>query len=182
MIKASTRVLHAGVWALVSLLAGAACSAPEAEQAAAKPSPSPSRAVQACSLLDVEFVGKTFIQTYEPFVGTSLEEEAGKRPWGCTWGSRLNYASVKEVDQSLYLGVVKDSKAELVPQGIAAQESYAVWPKDEEQDMRFAFTVKSRYFLFDVVPSRDGEYLRNQQNSIGQDLLRVLIPHMEERL
>ncbi|MEU6059287.1 hypothetical protein [Streptomyces sp. NPDC047097] len=32
----------------------------------------------------------------------------------------------------------------------SAQRSAA----DEEQDMRFAFTVNSRYFLFDVVPSR----------------------------
>ncbi|MFD3975764.1 hypothetical protein [Streptomyces cyaneofuscatus] len=182
MIKLGLRVAHAGVWALGSLFAVVGCSTPEAEQTAAKPSPSPSRTVQACSLLDVEFVGETFIQTYEPFVGTPLEEEVGKRPWGCTWGSRLNYAAVREVDQSLYLSVVKDPKAELVSQGMAEQDSYGVWPKDEEQDMRFAFTVKSRYFLFDVVPSRDGEYLRNEQNRIGQDLLRVLIPGMEEAL
>ncbi|MER7818602.1 hypothetical protein [Streptomyces sp. NPDC096153] len=65
---------------------------------------------------------------------------------------------------------------------MAKQESYGVWPDDEEEDMRFAFTVKSRYFLFDVVPSRDGDYYRFEQNSIGQGLLRVLIPGMEEAL
>ncbi|MFI2457922.1 hypothetical protein [Streptomyces sp. NPDC019539] len=182
MITPTTRALRLTAWALGGLFAAVACAAPEADRTAAKPSPSPSRAVNACSLLDLEYIGQTFTQRVEPFVGTPLEEVDGKRPWGCTWGSRLSYASVEEVSQSHYISVTKDPKVRLVSQGMAQQESYGVWPDDEEEDMRFAFTVKSRYFLFDVVPSRDGDYYGFEQNSIGQGLLRVLIPSMEETL
>ena len=137
----------------------------------------------ACSLIDTEELPGIFGRygEYEAFVGTRPDPVDGKRPWGCTWGNPTSYASVQEVSREDYRNRLGAPGVQLIPQGMAKGESFRVRSADDES-MMFAFTVGARHFLFDVVPSRDGDYPQFAQEEIGQDLLRLLVPAMEDAL
>jgi hypothetical protein len=175
------------VLVLVGVLAVAGCSAAASgdsasrEGAAAKTGPA--QKASACSLLDVDELPLIFGRYggNEAFVGTRPDPVDGKRPWGCTWGNPTSYASVLEVSREDYRTRLEAPGVRLIPQGMAKGESFAVWPADDEP-MTFAFTVGTRHYHFEVVPSRDGDYPGFMQNEIGQNVLRLLIPAMEEAL
>ncbi|MFE4617126.1 hypothetical protein ACFRJ7_13545 [Streptomyces sp. NPDC056747] len=120
----------------------------------------------------------TFV-TQEPFTGTQLDPVDGKRPWGCTWGSRTSYVSVEEVSPEDYSATIKAPGAHAVPLNIGTGESFSVYPADDDRPMRFAFTTGDHSYHLDVVPARDGNYPRYRQGDIGTKLLRLLIPAIE---
>ncbi len=163
------------VLVLAGVLAVGGCSAAQPadrEQKSGGPEPS------ACSLLNVEDVRTTF-RSQEPFTGTPLDRVDGKRPWGCTWGSRTSYASVEEVSPEEYSATIKAPGALAVPLNIGTGESFSVYPADDDQPMKLAFATGDRSYKLDVVPARDGDYPRYRQGDIGIELLRLLVPAVE---
>ncbi|MXM66126.1 hypothetical protein GR925_22430 [Streptomyces sp. HUCO-GS316] len=167
----------AGVFAV----AGCSTAGGSSSQDKRPPKAVSARKGKACSLLNVDELPGIFGE-YEDFVGTRLDPVDGKRPWGCTWGNRTSYASVEEVSREVYRTGLEAPGVRSIPQGMGKGESFGVWPADEDDPMTFAFTVGARHYRFEVVPSRDGDYPRFEQNRIGQDLLRLLIPAMEDTL
>lgn len=169
---------------LLGVLSVAGCSTAEPggsssqDKRTSKDVPTPE--ASACSLLDSDEVRRIFGE-YDAFASTRPDPVDGKRPWGCTWGSPTAYASVQEVSREDYRTGLEAPGVRLIPQGMGKGESFEVRPHDDEP-RRFAFTVGARYYSFDVVPSRDGDYARFEQSRIGEDLLRLLIPAMEDTL
>ncbi|MFI7292150.1 hypothetical protein ACIBRY_36795 [Streptomyces anulatus] len=136
------------------------------------------REPSACSLLNADDVRQTF-GSVDTFVGTRPDPVEGERPWGCTWGSQTSYVSVEEVNREAYRAETKAPGALLTPQNIGTGDSFAVYPADKEQPMWFVFTTGGRFYHLDVVPSRDGDYPRYKQGDIGTNVLRLLIPAIE---
>ncbi len=165
------------VLVLAGFLAVAGCSAAEPADSG-EGGASAAAEASACSLLNAEDVRQAFGAT-ESFTGTRPDPVGGKRPWGCTWGSRSSYASVGEVSHEDYRAGIKAPGVLLVPQNIGTGDSFAVYPADDDKPMRFAFTTGNRFYHLEVIPARDGDYPRYEQGGIGTKLLRLLVPAIE---
>lgn len=169
---------------VAGLLAAAGCSA-DASGSGSGGGHGGGKATQkpsACSLLKPDDVRTAFGGVGDPFNSTRPDAIDGQRPWGCTWGNQASYASVAETDAERYRADIKAPGGDVIPQNIGEGDSFAVYPADDDEPMRFAFTVGSAYYRLTVVPARDGDYPRFQQSDIGTDLLRLLIPAMEGAL
>lgn len=166
------------VLALAGLLVVMGCTSAESGGQDAKAT---AKEPSACSLLNTDDVRMAFGEL-DTFAATRPDAVDGKRPWGCTWGNRTAYASVREIDRAYYRAGIKAPGARVIPQNMGKGDSFAVYPADEDEPMWFVFTVGSRYFKLEVVPSRDGDYLRYQQGDIGADVLRLLVPAMDDSL
>ncbi|MEV7403402.1 hypothetical protein AB0N93_23805 [Streptomyces sp. NPDC091267] len=175
------RLRHGFVHVLVlaGALAMGGCSAsrpPTDSEEGAGPAP---KKASTCALLNADDVRQAF-DSPETFAGTRPDPVDGKRPWGCTWGSQTSYASVEQVSREDYRAGIEAPGVRLVPQNIGTGDSFAVYPADKSQPMRFAFTTGSRsYYYLHVVPARDGDYPSYEPGDIGTKLLRLLIPAIE---
>ncbi|MER5278909.1 hypothetical protein ABT025_24615 [Streptomyces sp. NPDC002809] len=165
------------VLVLAGFLAVAGCSASEPSDSGEKAA-RPAVKATVCSLLNADDVRQAFGST-EAFTGTQPDPVGGKRPWGCTWGSRSSYASVGEVSHEDYRAGIEAPGVLLIPQNIGTGDSFAVHPADDAEPMEFAFTTGDRFYRLEVIPARDGDYPRYRQGDIGTTLLRLLIPAIE---
>ncbi|MEU2238688.1 hypothetical protein ABZ572_04685 [Streptomyces sp. NPDC018338] len=78
-----------------------------------------------------------------------------------------------------YSATIKVPGALAVLLNIGTGESFSVYPAGDDQPMKLAFATGDRSYELDVVPARDGDHPRYRQGGIGIELLRLLVPAVE---
>ncbi|MFI6444266.1 hypothetical protein [Kitasatospora sp. NPDC050543] len=130
-------------------------AAPSTPAVTATPTPvAGPRPDDACTMLTAAQV-TTAIGTTDRFVGTHPDPASDGSPvWGCTWGSHLSYASLREVTVNQFaLSIGGSDTATTIIPGIGDQAVLASRKSDGSQP-HLAFMAGFRYYVLSVVVDR----------------------------
>ncbi|MFC8451319.1 hypothetical protein [Kitasatospora sp. NPDC057223] len=127
------------------------------------------RPADACTMLTAAQVSAA-VGTSDRFVGTHPDPaQDGSEVWGCTWGSHLSYASLRELTavQFAYSIGSPDLTATRVP-GIGDQALIAV-KKSNGGTPHLAFLAGLRYYVLEVVVDRGSHDATNADQEIAAE-------------
>ncbi|MFJ2186962.1 hypothetical protein ACIOJE_03230 [Kitasatospora sp. NPDC087861] len=131
----------------------ASTSAPTAASTSAAGSAG-KRPDDACTLLTSPQVVQT-VGTSGPFTGTHPDPGSdGTRPWGCTWGSRESYASIREMPMANLARVTADPELSVTPFPAVGQEAVLTTRKGTGARPFVYFVADGRLYLVEVTKSR----------------------------
>ncbi|MEE1783109.1 hypothetical protein PUR71_09290 [Streptomyces sp. SP17BM10] len=129
-----------------------ATSVPDAVVPTATPSAQPAgnRPADPCSVLTNDQVtGALAASTPLRAEGASTEEA-----WGCTWGSRQSYVSIKELDAARFTAVTAGSQSASSPLPGIGDDAVLVKNKEDGRMPKVVFTVAGHHYSIEAVADR----------------------------
>ncbi|MEV6521281.1 hypothetical protein AB0M43_04955 [Longispora sp. NPDC051575] len=121
------------------------------------PSPSPSpvdrRPVDGCTVLTSDIISAA-LDSPGPFKGVATEPIEGFRDWGCIWVTGKSYASLRELEFSLYMGFTTESTWKFTQVDGIGSRAYIGGRQDGTTPM-LLFAVDGRYYALQVSKAKD---------------------------
>ncbi|MFB7616070.1 hypothetical protein [Kitasatospora sp. NPDC056181] len=153
-----------------------AASTPAAPATTAAPTGAAAkRPTDACTLLNSPQVIAA-VGTGGPFAGTHPDPASDGSPvWGCTWGSRQSYASIREVKPTVLATVKANPDIQITPVPGAGQEAVLTQRKDGTHPEVY-FVADGRTYSVEVVKDRGpGDNVNAPAEALAETGLAVVL-------